>query len=196
MASKVDIVNTSLALIGAESVIDLGEDNPRAKTMSRLYDDIRREVIAEGEWSFSIKRATLAKLAAAPVWGFGSAFQVPSDALRILEAEDQSVEWQREADQIVTDQSAMKVRYVADIDDPNKYTPGFLISFAYRLASAGAYPLTNSATLAKSLYDAYTVLVSSQRSVDSMQGTAKKFESTEIINARFGTNIRDFSGTT
>lgn len=190
-----DIANLSLALIGAESIIDLEEDNPRAKTMNRLYGDIRKEVIAEGEWSFSIKRATLAKLETAPVWGFGSAFQIPVDALRVLETDDMDTEWQREADQIVADSSSLKIRYIADIDDPNKYTPGFIMAFAYRLAAAGAYPLTNSATLATSLQDAYENLVSTQRSVDSMQGTAKKFESTEILNARFGFGIKDFSGT-
>jgi hypothetical protein len=46
---------------------------------------VRKAELRKRHWSFAIKRAALPALADAPTWGFGYAYQLPTDYLRLMQ---------------------------------------------------------------------------------------------------------------
>ncbi len=185
-ASKVNIANLGLTLLGNPPILDLDEDNDRARVMNRLYPDMRREVLGEGEWAFAIKRGVL-PATTSPIWWFSTAFALPADCIRVLNIDgSQFDEWQVEGQTIVCFRTSLSIRYIFDNDDPTTYGPGFITSLGHRLAAAAAFPLTNSTETARDMFRLYEKIVQAQKTVDSMQGQTPRFDVTELESARLG----------
>ena len=185
-ASKVNIANLGLTLLGNPPILDLDEDNDRARVMNRFYPDMRREVLGEGEWSFAVKRVALVATTS-PIWWFSTAFALPADCIRVLNIDgSQFDEWQVEGQTIVCFRTSLSIRYIFDNDDPTTYGPGFITSLGHRLAAAAAFPLTNSTETARDMFRLYEKIVQAQKTVDSMQGQTPRFDVTELESARHG----------
>jgi len=60
--SKVDICNVSLAMLGADSIRTLTENNKRARMASAFFDFTRDYILAKVDWSFARKYVQLQPL--------------------------------------------------------------------------------------------------------------------------------------
>lgn len=155
MASEVEIVNIALTRIGEKTILVLTDDSDRARAANVLYAPTRDEVLAAFPWNFSIQRATLAQLAGAPVYGFKFAYQVPADALRVLETDLDDAPWRREGNTILSDRSSVAVKYIARITDPNRFSAQFISALAYRLAADLAEIITGKAAVAQAMFNKF-----------------------------------------
>lgn len=87
MATEVDICNLALARLGDRatvSSIDPPEGSAQADHCARFYPIARDAILGAHPWRFAVKRATLPKMADAPVGEPASYFGLPSDCIRVV----------------------------------------------------------------------------------------------------------------
>lgn len=175
-ASKISICNSALARIGAPPIAALEEDSKRARTCGVVYGQVLDEVLAEHAWPFALIRASLARLADAPVYGYRYAYQLPGDFVSLVDLEaGPAVDYQIEGDQILTDAEAVRLRYVRRVTDPARFPPSFVDVLATRLAAELALPITRKASDFETMMTVYRIkLVSAKNIVSGSQGAAQE----------------------
>lgn len=162
MTSEVSICNGALIKLGADTILALTDNNNRARTMNARYESVRDAELRRRRWRFSISRASLAALSAAPVSGnYAKQFQLPSDCLRILNVGDvqpgadlsdyrnmhDSAYYSLEGRKILTNMAApLTLRYVAKITDASLFDPAFAEALSARLAWENCERITQSNT--------------------------------------------------
>lgn len=151
MASKVEICNKGLQLLGAKRITDLAENSRNAKACNFVYESLKRECLRLHVWMFSIKRADLAADSPAPSWGRANSFTLPSDFIRLAkpypEDDYNSRDWLIEGKKILTDESApLYIRYVYDVTDPNEMDSLFIKYFSAEIANTLCEEITQSNT--------------------------------------------------
>ncbi len=90
MASNVTVVNRALSFLGEQAITAIPEDSKAGRLANAHYNDIRDTFLREHPWNFAQKRTSLAASSTSPDWGFANYFPVPSDVLRLLEANGES----------------------------------------------------------------------------------------------------------
>lgn len=185
MATDVSICNSALIKIGVSSrIASLDEDSKAAILCKEQFPKLRDEVLEQHDWIFARKRASLAPLGTAPVWGYASAFQLPADCLAVREIEGDP-EYQTEGRTIVTDESAIKIRYTAQIVDISKFTPLFCETLALRIAADICYAITQSQQLTQTTVAAYDAQLKRMRSRNSREGTPQEIQVNDFLTARY-----------
>jgi len=144
MASEIGIVVSALLELGEEPVVSLDQDVERARIMRALYAAERDGLLEEHPWNFATRRASLARLAQAPAFGFANAFALPGDCLTVLDLEPAGAAWRVESGRLLADVAAAAVRYVRRVTDANAMPPTFRAALAARLAAKAARKLTGS----------------------------------------------------
>jgi len=200
MASVVDICNLALSHIGDRAnvaSISPPEGSPPAAHCARLYPIARDTALEAHAWSFAVRRAQLAALTlpttAAP-WSF--AFALPADCLRpvaLLDARtpgladdgsgeiDYAVESLADGSPVVlTDSSVPVLKYIARVDNPTRYSPGFTIALSYLLASYLCGPLTKSVELKGTMEKLYTARAAAAAADDSRSQRAEKWREERV----------------
>lgn len=88
MPSQVSICNQALGWIGANLITSLDDDNREAQLCKTNFDDLRDAVLEEREWTFAVRRITLAPLLLTPKYGYGNQFLLPPQVIRVLNVPD------------------------------------------------------------------------------------------------------------
>lgn len=186
MPSVIDICNKALDKIGQDPIVSLADGNKAANLCNRNWPLIRDQVLRDHPWNFAVKRATLAPLSTAPVWGFTAAFQLPSDNLRLLEVRDLSTdEFQLEGQTIQANQTVLYIRYIRRVEDPNVYDTLFSDTVATRLAAELCESLTNSTSKKKGLFDEYEDSITRAKRVDGQENPPQQYEEDDWIKVRY-----------
>lgn len=158
MAAQVEIVNRALTKLGAGRITSMADANKSARTMSALWDTVRRAELRKRNWGFALRRTSLASLSTAPAWGFALAYQLPADFLRLTQVSDIFIipgltdyregddsPYAIEGSQLLTDFAApLKVRYVSDVTDPGAFDSLFVEVMASKLAYEACYDINQS----------------------------------------------------
>ena len=187
MASDVDICNAALNNIGATNIISLTEDSKAARICNQRYPTVRDAVFRAHPWNCLIQRIELAS-SDTPVWEYDFSYPLPNDpfCLRVLEVEGEAdgVVYEVEGRNIVSDESTMKIRYIARVLDANEYDSLLIETIAARLSSELAYPLVNSTSLQAQLFNIYEHKIKTAQFVDATEGTPAEVTSTFFTDAR------------
>jgi len=194
--SETRIANMALTFLGATPITSLDDQGSEGKIVNIHFEQSRDAALEAREWTFAVKRTDLAALTEGPNWGFGQAFQIPADTLRILEVRDDmqgrvnyqelmnSLNWRREGDQIVTDAQLIRIRYLARITDPARYTAAFVQAFAARLAMDIAVGLTQSRAMFNDMAALYAAKIREAAATDGMQGRIQVMRSSKLTGVR------------
>jgi len=194
MASEVDIINSALNMIGATNITSRTEDSKAARVTNQRYDFVRDAVFRAHPWHCLVKRRELAADTTDPVMEFDNAYQLPADCLRVLRDQYHDTVFRVEGRRIVTDESTIKIIYIARITDPNEYDALLMECISARLAADCAFALTASRTLAADMFALYEAKLSEARFINAGEGTPGALDNvTEpgsliadtFINARF-----------
>ena len=194
MASEVDIINSALNMIGATNITSRTEDSKAALVTNQRYDFVRDAVFRAHPWHCLVKRRELAADTTDPVMEFDNAYQLPADCLRVLRDQYHDTVFRVEGRRIVTDESTIKIIYIARITDPNEYDALLMECISARLAADCAFALTASRTLAADMFALYEAKLSEARFINAGEGTPGALDNvTEpgsliadtFINARF-----------
>jgi hypothetical protein len=167
MASVVDICNLALAHLGDEatvSAIDPADGSVQAALCSRFYPIARDTLLAHPAiaWGWAQRRATLAALAVTTE-DSSVAYAVPTDYLRALAVKDCAgvsydyiIEGQADNARVLyTSLDPAYLLYIARVTDPEAFSPGFVSTLSWLLASYLAGPITKDVKLKESAYRVY-----------------------------------------
>lgn len=184
--SVTGIANRALQLVGASSILNLTDNSPEAREVSRAYDYCRRAELRAHRWCFAIKRAELAPDTDAPAFGYQYQYTLPSDCLRVLLANDATLDWVVESKKILTNSStspfgvgefgatvspsaALYLRYLADVEDATYFDPLFCEALACRLAIAIVERLTQSNQKKQQLKDDYAHAIAEASAMNAFE---------------------------
>ena len=161
--TDVTIWNLALGHLGdAANVVSPDERSRQAELCRRYYPLVRRSLLEMHDWSFASRRAFLALAAANPSTSWAYAYQRPEGAIRILEVGREvqgRAPWAAASTQqlspvpyaqetaadgsqlILNTEAELKARFIVDVTDSAQWSPLFVETFAYLLASKLAGPL-------------------------------------------------------
>lgn len=194
--SPVDICNIALKRLGAAAIVSFTEGTDRASLCSVLYDPVRQQILRELEWNFAQVRAALPQLTAVPVFGFGLYYQYPTLplCLKINETDPPDTIYRIENNfdssgkitgrVIITDESSFSVRYTADIIDVTQFDPSFIKALAAGLAVEMCQPLTENATLTKTLGEEFKVILSHAATVNGQESSTRQADISVLVDVR------------
>lgn len=181
-----------MALLGAKAITSLEDDAPEAKVMKQFYYPARDGLLEEQEWSFATRLFQPAKSATAPSWGWGSAFPVPSDIIRVLRVDKNqgavpgSIEGDMRRDQvphevynreILCNEDIIFCSGVRRVEDEGIYSPLFFEAFATKLALLAALPITESNQKWKEMAVMHATTLKTAKSRDGQQSTTRRLRS-------------------
>tara|TARA_R100000458_G_C8234087_1_gene214945 strand:+ start:554 stop:1141 length:588 start_codon:yes stop_codon:yes gene_type:complete len=195
MASKVEICNSALNMLGANNITDITEDSKNARLLNQRYDPIRDAVFRLHAWNCLIKRVELAQDSDTPTHEFAKQYTLPADCLRVLKIGghhdgsssdlDDGQQFKIEGRKLLTDEATVYLIYIAKITDVNQYDTLLQETIAARLASELCYAITSSTSLATQMNELYKEKLREARHIDASEGTAEMLDSSTFINSRF-----------
>ena len=153
--SKVEIANMALVGLRANTINDFSDGTTEANSINVLWDMVRKSELNKHPYNFAIKRVSLPRLTDTPLFGYEYQYQLPADYIRALNLEDYS-DYKIEGDKLLTNETEVNLKYIADITDISKWSAGFVDLVASRLRVELSNNLTadkNMLQLAKDLYD-------------------------------------------
>lgn len=189
MATKVDICNAALSLLGDTATvtsIDPPEGSDQADHCARFYPLALKQILSTFPWSFATKRVIPAKLAETPVGhseGTSNAYAVPSDCVRVQEVlfKDQSdlakvpqynVENMGGLQVIITPWTNIWLKYTSSEIDESLFPPAFTTALQYLLASLLAGPIipgSSGISVAKEQMELYEYYIGKAQTLDARQ---------------------------
>lgn len=158
MSSVIEIANAALTKLGSARITSLTDDVKAAREVNARFNALRDDELRAHRWQFAIKRASLAALSDAPAYGWTYQYALPSDCLRVDQINDEFPaavmdnyitrevgDWVIEGNKILTNIAApLKLRYLAQIEDPNQWDVSFREALACRIAAELCEALTQS----------------------------------------------------
>lgn len=184
MPSEVSICNQALAAVGGNLIVSLSDNTTEANLCAALWQPTLDAVLSAFPWPCAIARASLAKLTTAPAFGYTSAFQLPSDCLRVLSVDNARMDWRREGRRILADADTVSVRYITRAVYSADMDVLLIAALSARLAADLAPAIAQSNSLTSSLWELYERKLSEARSVMSLEGSAESFVEGDLVTVR------------
>lgn len=186
MPSVVDVCNKALDKLGHGPITSLADGNKAANLCDRNWPLVRDQVLRDHPWNFAVKRAILAPLTDAPLWGFSYCFELPADLLRLVEVRDLSTgEYVVEGRKLLCNSTAVYIRYIQRVEDPNVYDAAFVDSAACRLAFELCEAITQSNTKKEVIFQEYDDSLLRAKRVDAQENPPVQFEEDEWVSVRY-----------
>lgn len=186
--SKVKVANLALQKLGVSRKLEsLTQDHPNARTLNLAYEPMLRAELRRYDWTFAIKRDSIAADGDGPVWGDWNRYSKPNDFIRLLRDDESgsNVDWKIEGLYILsTTSSPLEIRYLAFIDDPNFYDDLFIEAFACRLALQCCEEITQSTSKIDSVQKQYDDAIAEARRAGAIEKGAQDFPEDDWIAAR------------
>lgn len=201
MTSQVDIANYALNTLGATNIVSLDENSKPARLINQRYEAVRNYVFRSHPWNCLIRRAELPRETETPAFGYAYQYTLPTNpyCLRVLEFSNGSMSYPQdnmfsntggpvfviEGRKLLTDEGIAKIKYVAQITDPQEYDIGLIEALAARLAMEICYAITGSTSMIQVTAAMYDDKIKEARFADGTEGAPQKLEASDFIEARF-----------
>jgi len=79
MASKVDLANEALLLLGSNTITSFTDNDSNAVLVNRFFPSERDAVLRSHRWNCAITTANIASLSTAPIIDWEYKFTLPTD---------------------------------------------------------------------------------------------------------------------
>lgn len=197
MATKVQICNIALGLIGSKAKIEaLAETSTEARYCNLFYGDARDETLGDFPWKFATRVSTLAILDEPPSqlsWAYQYAY--PNPCIRVIRILPEDVENKRQPFEtrlqdsddkrvIWTNVPNAAAEHIVSIDDPSIYSRAFIRAFSWRLASYLALPIKGNVESAQAAERMYQFQIANAHLTDGAEGQHTDRPDAEWIRAR------------
>lgn len=178
MASKVEIANRALQILGAKRIVSLTEASRNAQAINAAFEPVKRAELRKHPWGFAIKRVVLAADATAPAFTRTNSFPLPADYIRILSPDPEvnynDLDWVIEGRSIITNSSApLNVRYIYDVTDPNLFDTLFREVLSAKLAEQLCEEITQSNTKVATAASFYDSIVAEAKRTNAIEKPAE-----------------------
>lgn len=178
----------ALGRLGEAKIISLDDASKPARTCKLFYEQTRDACLRAHRWNFAKDRATLSRLSANPAFGWGAAYTLPIDCLRVLslngETEEEGEEFDIEGKNMLTNSTSAQIVYIKKIADSEQFDALFCEALSALLAAKIAVSLTGSQTRADDLRKEYEGLVRPAAvKVDASESKPRKSYMTGVLAA-------------
>lgn len=159
--SEIDICNLALSKVGSDTIRSFTENNKRSRLCNIFYDNEKRYVLSQHDWSFARKIAQLDKIKTDSTFPEGySAFQIPHDCEtpRQVGKDSSRSNWEVVGNTIVVPdncETSIILRYTQSNPEPYLFTQSFVDLVALRIAAMLSQPLAQDKGLMSSMMQAY-----------------------------------------
>jgi hypothetical protein len=197
-SSEVEICNSALNKLGAETIISFLDATKNARLCRAQYPLLRDELLRSHPWNFAISRVELAQNSSStPEFEFNYEYIIPQDVLRILRTDLNQVpvgpieqKWKIETNVagnriLVTDAESVKIVYIKKITDVSLFDANFVDALAWRIAADLAYPIVQSTSLMQQMFQIYEQRLGQARSFDAMEGSLEQVDASDWVVTRF-----------
>lgn len=194
MANEVQICNLALTWLGQNLINNLADSQNEAKIMNANYPLSRDKVLSEHAWSFALRREVLAPVAAAPEFGAGNKFTIPSDVLRVwrvyrpsADAQTrnlQNARWVKEGGFIIAYEAQVWAHFIFRQTNTSLYPLPFAHAVAAKLAADTCIAFTENVRASEKFEQLYYTKLQEATADDGMQGR------TEIQRSDILTGVR------
>lgn len=188
MATDVSICNDALLMLGAVPISDFNESGDRARLCANLFPANRDAVLRSHTWNCCVKRVSLSPLVDSPAYGWAYTYQLPGDWIRTIKlgnASDYASDFRHEGRLILSDSSAMSLRYVYKNTNAGTWDALLVDVMVKRMAWVLAYPVTKSTSLRESMMMDYERALKTAKSIDSMEEPSEQVaEESPLISIR------------
>lgn len=201
MTSEVSIVNRALNHLGATNISSLDEATKAGRHMNQIFATVRDDVFRAHPWNSLIRRLELGQETEKPAFGYNFQYALPTDpyCLRVLEFSNGSQTYPYdnmvdnsggpvfviEGRKLLTDETSVKIKYIARVTDPNEYDANLISTLAARLAQDACYSITGSTSLIQVMAAMYQDRLKEARFIDATEGATQRIEASNFIEARF-----------
>lgn len=188
MPSFVELGNSSLSLLGEyDFITSLSDTAPQAVVINANYERVLRQCLRQHFWNFAIKRTQLTASTDTPAWGTGKFFPLPSDFIRILSINDDYYQkYDIENNGIYWEYGdVLNLKYVAYINDPNKFDSLFEEYYVAALARAIAPNITDSREKMSEMFELEKQALAQARATDGDgSGIQRMWADTFLLSRR------------
>jgi hypothetical protein len=193
MSNPLEICNGALQKIGAGRIMSLSTESKEARVCNSEYDKCRRTLLRLYPWGFASDRVILAPDAATPAFEFGYKHPLPSDYLRVVELWNYDGKHKVEGRFILADADTLYLKYIKDVSDLTGAESLFCDCLEWWLGYTIARYLTESETVREECFRGFKAVMPMAKFVQSTENSQPTFESTELIDSRFGSGrfVRD-----
>jgi len=182
-SSSIEICNQALLLLGDKTIADFNEDSTAAKLCSSLYPLTRDAVLRLHPWNCAIKRVKLAPKLQTPEYGYGNAFTLPTDLLRLLSI-DGLTDYKIEGREVLSDSNSISIRYIYRNENVNEYDALLVDAISAYLAYKLAYPITKSSAVRDEMKAIFGDLLKLAKSVDAQEEPQDTIGNFPLIDVR------------
>ena len=200
--SEAQICNLALSHIKQtkSTIANLDTDTGNTATQCRIHYDVARQfVLTDHNWNFATKRVTLTDISSDPMspatWSYR--YDYPSDCLRMQSIERASktntpIPFRVEAEDdgsglsILTDTQDARAIYTWDVTNTTLFSPPFVSSLSWFLASELAPALSGSETIQEAALTIYRNTLIAAHAIDSAEGEADAELDASWERARIG----------
>lgn len=199
-AISTDICNLALDDLKQAPIKSI--DTPQSSTeyiCARWYDTVRRECLFAHPWKFAIKRIQLTPDPFYVVpFGYMYAYPLPVDYIRLVSKGDDYLgdlksTYENEDNHIIAvsgdvvfDGTTIDVRYIRDITDVTKFSPGFVTYFHLKLALRLCNKFSISQTMKTQLKDDFRDAESEAKAVNGQESKIKRVQQSRTLMKRRG----------
>ena len=191
MASKVDLSNEALLMLGANSITSFTDNDSNAVLVNRFFDGERDAVLRSHRWNCAITTANLASLATTPIIDWEYKFTLPTDpyCLRVLDVRtvtgDIKLDHAIQGRELFTEESTVDITYIQRLEDTTLFDALLYQAIVFRMAWKLAFPITRDNKVMTQMGGMYESVVRDARAIDSQEGTPEIIESDALTDLRF-----------
>lgn len=192
MSSETEVANLAAIKMGSSAtIVSLDDDRKVARTLKAVWGIERRATLRDGSFNFAARRGTLAKVAGVDtvsIYPFAAAFQLPADALRLIEVLNSQARenYQIEGARVLCNSSGpLYARWIADVDEPAAWDDAFAEAFACRLAWRCGREIVGTDFDVSSAWREYQMAIGAAKRVDARENPPIAQEECDWVMARY-----------
>lgn len=165
------------------------DETRQAKLINSVYDGLVDRVISHGYYPSTIRRATLSQLSETPNHGYSYQYTLPANpfCLRVIAVNETSIgdiDYKIEGNKLLTDESSVKIRYIARLDQEADMDPFLKEVLIYTLAYKICMPLTQDKQLKRELFAQMKDAEQQAQAAAALQGTPDEINYSDILDLR------------
>ena len=190
MASKVDLANEALLVLGANTITSFTDNDSNAVLVNRFYDSERDAVLRGHRCNCAITTANLASLIGTPIIAWEYKFTLPTDpyCLRVLDVRtvtgDIKLDYEVQGRELLTEESAVDITYIKRLTDASQFDALLYQALVFRMAWKLSFPITRSHVVMNHMGTMYEAIIREARTIDSQEGTPEVIVSDTLTDVR------------
>ena len=190
MASKVDLANEALLLLGSNTITSFTDNDSNAVLVNRFFPSERDAVLRSHRSNCAITPANIASLATAPIIDWEYKFTLPTDpyCLRVLDVRtvtgDIRLDHEIHGRELLTEESTVDITYIQRLEDTTQFDSLLYQALVFRMAWKLAFPIMRSHTVMGQMGQMYEAVVREARTIDSQEGTPETIDTGTLSDLR------------